>query len=273
MNGDLQDYQKLFDAIDAMVFIITNTGNILACNRAVTTKLGYSKEELVGQPVLTVHPLDSGEEICRVLAMLSTCDETVCSLPLIDKLGRRLETETRIYKGSWEGQPVLFGFSSDVTKQKTFERKFEAVFYYSPMPILVSRIEDGTVLDVNNAWCNLLGYNRSDVVGKSTIDLHVWNNTNDRVKIVNKLKFDETVSNEPVELLSSDGNIIYGRLSASQLVIDGEHLWVTTLVDKTEQTLLRNQLSTMREISLASAMEELDKQLSKNKYVRHIDGV
>ena len=268
MNGDLHDYQKLFDAIDVMVFVISPGGIILACNRAVTTRLGYLKEELLDNHVSVIHPAGSSQEIFNVLDSLNYSDETVCNLPLVDKLGRRVEVETRIYKGSWEGQPVLFGFSSDISTKRAMERKYEAVFDRSPVPILVSRILDGIITEVNQAWCDVTGYCKDEVIGRSTLSLGVWRSEQERLRIIDQLKLDGSVSNEPVDLISSTGAIIHGTISASLVTIDGDHLWVTTFVDHTEQLQFQKQIDAIREIAITSAVEKLDKQLRKNKYIR-----
>ncbi len=46
MNGNLADYQKMFDCLDVMfVDIITPSGDILAVNKEVISRLRYSKDE------------------------------------------------------------------------------------------------------------------------------------------------------------------------------------------------------------------------------------
>ena len=268
MNGDLQDYQKLFDSIDVMVFVIRYDGTILAHNNTVTRRLGYSRDEMVGKNVAILHPDDTLDEVAAVLLTVRDQDETTCSLPLLDKLGRRNEVETRIYRGSWEGQPVLFGFSSDISTKRAMERKYEAVFDRSPVPILVSRISDGIITEVNQAWCDVTGYCKDEVIGRSTLSLGVWRSEDERLRIIDKLKLDGSVSNEPVDLISNTGAIIHGTISASLVTIDGDHLWVTTFVDHTEQLQLQKQIDAIREIAITSAVEKLDKQLKKNKYIR-----
>ena len=267
MNGDLHDYQKLFDAIDVMVFVISPGGIILACNRAVTTRLGYLKEELLDNHVSVIHPPGSSQEITNVLDSLNYSDETVCNLPLVDKLGRRVEVETRIYKGSWEGQSVLFGFSADASKERGLERKFEAVFDCSPTPMVVSRIEDGLIVEVNAAWSELFGFAKEDITGKTTKALNIWTDIEARDELVNKLKLDGRVINENVTLKTRSGFLLYGQMSAAQLVVDGQHLWVTSFVDHTEQQILEQQLEEIRKLTIASAMNKLNLQLQKNKYI------
>lgn len=270
MNGDLLDYQKLFDAISVMTFVITHSGEILAANHAVLERLGYSRDELIGNHILSIHPANSEAEIRRVLDALSSSEESVCTLPVVTKSGEYIEVETKIYKGTWEGESVLFGFSADVGERKTAERKWQAVFQYSPIPIMLSRVSDGMIFDANGAWCRMLGRSRDDVIGKTTVELGVWANPHDRKLLINALNKSLDIAGFPVTLVNSRNELIYGTISGSQLSIDGEPLWITSLVDHTEQRQLELKLDEIREITISSAMEELEKQLSANKYIKGI---
>lgn len=268
MNGDLSDYQKLFDAISVMAFVITRSGNILAANHAVMERLGYAKAELIGGHIIAIHPPGSETEIHRALDALSVSDESVCVLPVVSKSGKYIEVETKIYKGTWEGESVLFGFSSDVGKQKTAERKWQAVFQYSPIPIVLSRISDGMIFDANDAWCKMLGYSRDYVINKTTVELGVWANLHDRTILIDALNRSLDIEGFPVTLVNSNNEILYGEMSGSQITIDGEALWITSLVDQTERRQLEQRLDKIREITISSALEELEKQLSANKYIK-----
>ena len=70
MNGHLLDYVKLIDAIDTMLFVITPDGHILACNSAVTRRLGYQRDQLVGMNVSSIHALGSMDEVTKVLQVI-----------------------------------------------------------------------------------------------------------------------------------------------------------------------------------------------------------
>ena len=268
MNGDLHDYQKLFDAINVMAFVVTFSGEILAVNHEAIARLGYTRDELVGRNVLLIHPEGSEAEIHRALTAISFGDESTCELPVVTKSGQHIETETKLYKGTWEGESVLFGFTSDVSSQRNAERKWQAVFQSSPVPIMLSRLSDGMIYDANDAWCKLLGYSRDEIIGKTTVSLGVWQNPHDRSLIADALKNKTELSAFPVTLINRNNELVYGEISGSQITIDDEPIWITSLIDQTEQQQLKFKLDEIREITLSSAMEELDKQLSTNKYIK-----
>lgn len=269
MNGDILDYHKLFDALHVMLFVIQCDGTIIAVNKAVVNRLGYSREELVGVNVSKVHPHETKEEVESTLGKFHEgSNEVLCMLPILTKNGDIIETETRIYRGTWEGSPVLFGFCSDITEQRVVERKCEAVFRNSPIPILVSKVEDGTVVDVNDAWCNLFWFNREDIVGKTTLALNVWCDPLERDAVLGVLSRDGVVMEHPVTLCNKEGDPIYGFMSGTKITISGDEVWVTSLIDQTEQRLLEQQLDEIRELTLTSALEQLDRQMSSNKFIK-----
>lgn len=269
MNGNLLDYHKLFDALHVMLFVVQCDGTILAVNKAVIKRLGYTKEELLGYSVSKVHPPETKEEVESTLEQFHEgSNEVLCILPILTKDGDTIEAETRIYRGTWEGSPVLFGFCSDITEQRTTERKCEAVFRNSPAPILVSKVKDGMILDVNAAWCNLFWFKREDIIGKSTLELGVWCDGAEREIVLGVLHRDGVVMEHPVTLCNKEGDPIYGFMSGTKITISGDEVWVTSLIDQTEQRLLEQQLDEIRELTLTSALEQLDRQMVTNKFIR-----
>lgn len=268
MNGNLADYQKMFDCLDVMLFIITPSGDILAVNKAVVSRLGYSKDELIGKHVLMLHPPGSEKVVKEILAETNNAEEVVCSVPIITKEGKHIETVTRIYKGTWEKKKVLFGFCSDVTALKVTEKKCEAIFRNSPVPILVSRVSDGMITDVNDAWCLLMGCDREKILGKTTLDLGIWVNKDERKVILDALYLNGSIKEYPLQLLTMCGDIVYGLISGTLLSVNGEDMWITSFVDHTEQYLLEQQMDSIRQLTISSALEQLNKQMATNKYIK-----
>ena len=60
------------------------------------------------------------------------------------------------------------------TGQRQSEEHFYAAFTNSPDGILISRLRDGTVVAVNDAWVAINGYPREAVVGHSVVELGIW---------------------------------------------------------------------------------------------------
>ena len=266
MNINLYDYMPLLDAIDSIVTIVKPDGEIVAINAHAAKVLGYDKDELVGQPVLALHQTGIENEVAEVMSNLTNNSETICHLPVVAKNGVVIPVETHIYKACWEGEPVLFGFSKDIRKEVESEKRWKAVFYASPIPVALTHVASGRIIEVNDAWFKLMQYDRSQVKGKTTAELGIFFDQREREELLKKVT-DGQLLNEHIHFKSQHGRDIYGLFSATQLEMDGELCWITSLVDETEKVQLREQINDMQETSISSALEQLHQQLARNKFI------
>ena len=67
------------------------------------------------------------------------------------------------------------------------EEKFTTAFYSSPYAIILTRMSDGTILEVNNGFVNITGHQYAEVIGKTTLDLRLWFREEDRLTVINEL--------------------------------------------------------------------------------------
>lgn len=264
---NLPDYMPLLDAIDSMVCVVKPDGEIITCNTCATNILGYSKDELIGKNVLFIHQVGTEDEVAAVMQNLVDASETICRLPVVTKSGACIDVETHIYKASWNDKQVYLGFSKDIRKEVESERKWKAVFYASPTPIALTRVSDGKIIEVNDAWLRLMEYSRGEVIGKTTNELCVFYNQRDRDELLKRIDENGQLLNEHIHFRTQRAHDIYGLFSATQLDIDGELCWITSLVDETEKVKLREQINNYQEASISSALEQLQQQLANNKFI------
>ena len=110
-----QKLQTLFDLLEDFLFILDENGRILQVNPIVEKRLGYSIEELRGQPVLFVHPPERHDEAVTIISGMLKGEEANCSIPLLTKTGEEIPVDTIVTAGEWGTKPVLIGISRDVT--------------------------------------------------------------------------------------------------------------------------------------------------------------
>src|SRR5258705_1895276 len=68
------------------------------------------------------------------------------------------------------------------------EERFEKIFQASPDAIVISRVSDGRYLEVNQRWLELFGYERGEIVGRSSLDLGVWAGPEERARFVAEVR-------------------------------------------------------------------------------------
>ncbi|MEZ4054726.1 PAS domain-containing protein, partial [Enterobacter rongchengensis] len=70
---------------------------------------------------------------------------------------------------------------------QTSEEKFAKAFHASPDGLLLSRQSDGLLLEVNEGFCRLTGYDLSPTIDQTSLDLGIWVDLNERKRLVQQL--------------------------------------------------------------------------------------
>ncbi|TXT55379.1 MAG: putative Histidine kinase [Candidatus Thorarchaeota archaeon] len=139
-----ENLRTLFDTIDDMVFILSKDGLILEINSAVLSKLGYSRNELITENFLMVHPPEQHQEAEEIMhEMLGETRES-CNIPLLTKNGERIPVETQVTIGLWGNETAIFGISRDISIQE------EAMRQVREAKMRVELFNDLMVHDLNN---------------------------------------------------------------------------------------------------------------------------
>jgi len=67
------------------------------------------------------------------------------------------------------------------------EERFSKAFHANPAPLSISRLADGRFLDVNTAFLRLTGYEREEVIGRTSVELRLIG-TAEREDLVDRLR-------------------------------------------------------------------------------------
>ncbi len=158
--------------------------------------------------------------------------------------GQTFWTETRISVFTDDqGQPAGFvGIDRDVTERKQAEEilrlseeKFAKAFQTSPYASLITRAEDGRVLDANDAFVDLFGHAKTDLVADSTLAVGLWARPEDRADVVAALRRGKSIANREFRFRAKDGREIIGLFSTQLIPIAGEDCLLSSINDVTER--------------------------------------
>jgi len=105
--------------------------------------------------------------------------------------------------------------------------------------LLITTLPDGEVLDVNEAFCRVVGHRRVEVVGRSTKDIRIWADLETRAGAVELLEKTGRIREMDVDLWKRSGEPWLGRLSAELVQWGGRQVVISILRDVTE--IRRNQ--------------------------------
>ena len=115
------------------------------------------------------------------------------------------------------------------------EEKFRLAFQTSPDSINLNRVHDGMFLDINEGFTKITGYTREEVIGKTSLELNIWDDPGDRQRLVAALVREGFVENMEARFRGKDGRIIIGLMSARILRIDQEDVLLSITRDITER--------------------------------------
>lgn len=148
------------------------------------------------------------------------------------------------------------------------EKLFFQVFRNSVQPMSITTLAEGRYIDVNPSFLSLLGYERHQVIGHSSLELGIWKNSAQRAELVRRLKTDGLVRNFETALRGAKDQTLIWLSSADLVEIDGEACILVISDDITEQRSSEQQL---RDVSarLIRAQEE-----ERNRIARELhDGL
>ncbi|MFN8240304.1 MAG: PAS domain S-box protein [Bacteroidales bacterium] len=120
-----QDVNTAFNTIDDFLFILDMEGRIIYFNSTVTSRLGYSENELTGESVLRVHPPEKHEEAALKVQGMLMGTETVCRVPLLTKSGNFIPVETRVKLEKWAGRDAVIAISKDTSQLKEYKKSLQ----------------------------------------------------------------------------------------------------------------------------------------------------
>ncbi len=241
-----KNYETFFNTIDDFLFVLDKSGHIIHTNSTVNQRLEYTQEELTGQPVIMVRPPERRDEAFKVMRELLSGETQTCSIPLMTKSGKQIPVETRVKEGFWNGQPIIFGVSKDISQIKLSEQKFASAFQANSAMMAISYYDDGRYIDINNSFLETVGYSREEIIGNTNIGLGLFDDIDLRNKILDHLNNHIPVRKVEVRIRTKDGQIKTGLLSADSIYIGEDRCLLSVTMDITERKKAEDELRIAR---------------------------
>lgn len=222
-------YKEIFDSsIDAI--FIHNNDSIEDVNNAMLTMYGYNRTEL---PMLRISLLSAetyGYTTQKAKDYLQKAETegmvsfewyakkkngelfwvfVVLKLILIDNKKRVMSIVRDIHQQKLTKEAI-----------RVSEEKFAKAFMASPDSIIISSLSDASYIDVNDTFLKETGYTRDEIIGKSSLDLHIWNSEDDRRRFVKELQKQGNVRNFEAQYKTKTGEIGLVSISAEIIQIN-----------------------------------------------------
>jgi PAS domain S-box-containing protein len=245
-------YRAYFTASPLAVFVSDDKGRYLEVNGAATALTGYSRDELLGMSIPDLLPAAGGEDLRSRLTGLLALGAGRSEIEIRRKDGSLRHCilhATAIEDGR------LLGFLLDITDRRDAEERvreseerFRGLSEASFEAILVH--ENGRIVDVNQAFCELGGYSWHELIGRDAFELIV---PEDRETVYRTLLAEY---DRPYEIsgLRRDGTPLPVEVQARSFPFRGRVLRVVALRDISERRKAEDlQRSLIRDLELKNA--------------------
>ena len=265
-------YRASFEQAAVGILHTSLDGRILECNQCFARIVGYTPGELVGSSFQAITPPeDRGAGNSAQLRLLSGELQTI-----------RFEKRYLRRDGSltWvmltisiqrdpQGQPLCFlALVQDINDRKQAEERLAAAqqalriseeryrtaFQTSLDGISLTRLDDGTYVDCNNAFLDWSGYSRREVIGHTSSELNLWTEPKDRQRLLESLRREGQCRNLEAQFRNRHEATIWGLLSASLVELEGTACVLTITRDISDSKTAEEEI---RQLAFYDPLTEL----------------
>jgi PAS domain S-box-containing protein len=213
--------------------------------------LGYARGELVGQKTRILFDTDADYAAVGEFsqAQVEKPDAEPIELRLRHKRGALLYVQLNF--APLVPRDASGGFVAtliDVTERKKAERalkeseaRFQDIFNQSPMVIVLTDPATGTYVDVNERFCEVSGFSKESVLGKSSIELGFLD-PDERVRMMEVMLRDGSIDRAEVATTDSAGNAKVSLLSTRMIKVGDASYALSMLLDITARKQAENAL-------------------------------
>jgi PAS domain S-box-containing protein len=239
-------FRLMYENTSVGIALISLDFVIIAANRAYCDMLGYTQNELIGKNLKDItHPeiIEHNVELQKQLG-LGLITSYQLEKSFIHKNGHTVYglLNATLIKDT-HNQPLYFlGNVQDITERKKTdealklsEDRFRKSFLNNPDSININRLEDGMYISINKGFTHIMKYTEADIVGKTSLELNIWVNPDDRKRLVEGLKKDGYVENLEAQFMKKDGIIVDGLMSASIIELENKPHIISITRDITER--------------------------------------
>lgn len=218
-------YRMLYHHAGDAIFVSDLEGNLIELNQAACDYVGYSREELLRMRPEQLNPPELAGEVAGRLKRIikeGTCSfETVHvhrdgSLIPVELLARRIE---------YAGQSFILAICRNISCRRQSELEYQKIVQATGDGYWMVNPRDARIIDVNDMFCEMVGYTRDELLSMCISDLEVIESPEETAAHIRKIM--ET-GHDLFETRHrhKDGHILEFEVSVSYADIQGGVIFV-----------------------------------------------
>lgn len=137
--------------------------------------------------------------------------------------------------GIADSEVALTQLPLDDNSNTNYRNLFYKAFNASPILMAISSIENGILIDINQAWLDTIGYSKEEVIGHSTEELNIFMDFQERLRVKQLIIENGLARDQEIRFLTKSGDTRYGIFSGDIIILDNHKYLLTTAYDITDR--------------------------------------
>jgi PAS domain S-box-containing protein len=248
-------YRDLVEHSEDLVCTHDLEGRLLSVNPAPARVLGYEVAELLQIAMRDLIAPEFREQFDAYLARIKTSGADKGLLCVVTRSGeRRIWEYNNTLRTEGVASPIVRGMAHDMTERKraeaalrASEQRYRMLFEKNIAGVAIASL-DGRVLDCNDSWAHILGYNSANEVrGQPTSKFYF--NLAEREGLLEELRQKKTFQSREMQLRRKDGMPVWVLFDCGVLLDDkGTPMFQATVIDISEGKQAEALVSLQKEI-------------------------
>lgn len=189
MQNKLSDdtYRALFERVGDAIFVMDMDGNFLAVNQTACEHVGYSREELLRMRPEQINAPESAARFAERMAQVKR--EGGCTVESIHlrRDGTRIPVEIHVRTLHYDNTDFVVAACRDVTARKQSEIEYRALIQATGDGYWMVRVADAHIIDVNDTFCEMVGYSREELLSMTIADLELAESPEETAKHIRQV--------------------------------------------------------------------------------------
>jgi two-component system, LuxR family, sensor kinase FixL len=152
--------------------------------------------------------------------------------------------------------PIML-LSAGIQERRKAEERFTTAFRSSPDPISIVRQRDGTLIDVNDHWVKMFGYQREEAIGRTVFDLRLILSEGEHVRQLVRLGQSKSIQDLECAVRTKTGDVRQVSLSADVVEMGNEPCFIVIIRDITGRKLVEKANRDLAHASRVASLGEL----------------
>jgi len=242
LHDSEERYRSTFEQAAVGMLHTSLDGRILRCNARFAEIIGYPHNEIAGitfQQITAPEDLDKSNGVLKRMtaAAVDATGPSVWEKRYLRKDGSRTWVKMTVsIQRDADGTPLHYitvvedinarkaaeeSLTSASEALRTSEERYRTIFQMSINAVTINRVSDDAYVEVNQEFCDITGYDRQEIIGRTPLEIGIWANPQDQMNLVKELSLNPVCPKLEAQFRKKDGTVIWGLMAASLIELNG----------------------------------------------------